>query len=78
MDGNGHLLSLDPSTSNMFSGMPRVDETEADVLNDETFGDCDLEAIKIKSDFGENGEFLGENSAEDLPGLLRFGSAGHR
>lgn len=42
------------------------DETEADVLNDETFGDCDLDTIKIKSDFGENGEFLGNDSLPDF------------
>jgi hypothetical protein len=45
----------------MMTGISIADDTEVDVLNDETFGDCDLEAIKIKSDFGENGEFLGEN-----------------
>jgi hypothetical protein len=77
MDGNGHILSIGALSSNisnnnnnlnlMFPGIPIVDDNEADVLNDETFGDCDLETIKIKSDFGENGEFLGENSASGLP-----------
>jgi hypothetical protein len=75
MDGNGHMLSIGALTSNisnnnlnlMFPGIPIADDTEADVLNDETFGDCDLETIKIKSDFGENGEFLGENSSGGLP-----------
>ena len=52
------------------SGMIVPDETEADVLNDETFGDCDLEAIKIKSDFGENGEFLGDHSSGGLPAFF--------
>ena len=69
MDGNGYLLPVDRSkATNEYGTMfPNADDNEADVLNDETFGDCDLEAIKIKSDFGENGEFLGENSAEGLP-----------
>ena len=76
MDGNGHTLSIGALSSNisnnnninmMFPGIPIADETEADVLNDETFGDCDLDAIKIKSDFGENGEFLGEDISGGLP-----------
>ena len=79
MDGNSHMLSLGASTLNMsnknlnndlgmaFSIIPTADDTEDDVLNDETFGDCDLDAIKLKSDFGENGEFLGDNSTGDLP-----------
>ena len=71
-----HSLSLGPlSTKNLhgdvagmiIGGLPTMDDTEADVLNDETFGDCDLDAIKIKSDFGENGEFLGESLPEGLP-----------
>lgn len=41
--------------------MPLADETEADEFNDETFGACDLDAMQIKSDFGDNGEFLGEH-----------------
>jgi hypothetical protein len=79
MDGNDHILSIGASTLNMsnknlnndlgmmFSVIPTIDDTEADVLNDETFGDCDLDQIKIKSDFGENGEFLGDNPSEELP-----------
>jgi hypothetical protein len=54
----------------MMTGIAIPDDTEDDVLNDETFGDCDLEAIKIKSDFGENGEFLGDNPAGDLPAFF--------
>jgi hypothetical protein len=54
----------------MMTGIAITDDTEADVLNDETFGDCDLEAIKIKSDFGENGEFLGDNPTGDLPSFF--------
>ena len=54
----------------MTSGMIVPDETEVDGLNDETFGDCDLEAIKIKSDFGENGEFLGDHSSGGLPAFF--------
>lgn len=53
--------------NSMLSTIPTTDENEVDVLNDETFGDCDLEAIKIKSDFGENGEFLGDFSSDQLP-----------
>ena len=51
------------STKNGNEQLPSVapDDNEADVLNDETFGDCDLDTIKIKSDFGENGEFLGDH-----------------
>ena len=71
MDGNGYLLPVDRSRATnaygtTFPNMPTIDDSEADVLNDETFGDCDLEAIKIKSDFGENGEFLGESNAGGL------------
>ena len=51
----------------IIGGLPTMDDNEADVLNDETFGDCDLDAIKIKSDFGENGEFLGESLPDGLP-----------
>jgi hypothetical protein len=54
----------------MMTGISINDDVEADVLNDETFGDCDLETIKIKSDFGENGEFLGENPTGDLPAFF--------
>jgi hypothetical protein len=55
----------------MMTGITLPDDTEADGLNDETFGDCDLEAIKIKSDFGENGEFLGDDyRSGDLPGFF--------
>jgi hypothetical protein len=36
----------------MIANLPGPDDSEADTLNDETFGDCDLDAIKIKSDFG--------------------------
>ncbi|CAF2799839.1 unnamed protein product [Rotaria sp. Silwood2] len=54
----------------MMAGIAIPDDGEADVLNDETFGDCDLEAIKIKSDFGENGEFLGDNPPGDLPAFF--------
>jgi hypothetical protein len=50
----------------MMTGITLPDDTEADGLNDETFGDCDLDAIKIKSDFGENGEFLGDNQSGGL------------
>jgi len=79
MDGNSHILSIGASTLNMsnknlnndlgmmFSIIPTSDDTEADVLNDETFGDCNLDQIKMKSDFGENGEFLGDNPSEELP-----------
>ena len=56
----------DDSTS-MMTGLAAPDDIEADTLNDETFGDCDLDAIKIKSDFGENGEFLGDYPAQGLP-----------
>ena len=51
----------------MMTAMLAPDDTEADTLNDETFGDCDLDTIKIKSDFGENGEFLGDFPAQGLP-----------
>ncbi|CAF3393614.1 unnamed protein product [Rotaria sp. Silwood1] len=54
----------------MMTGISITDDAEADVLNDETFGDCDLEAIKIKSDFGENGEFLGDNPPGGLPAFF--------
>ena len=55
----------------MMTGMAINDDPEADTLNDETFGDCDLETIKIKSDFGENGEFLGDNiPGGDLPAFF--------
>lgn len=54
----------------MMTGMVLTDDPEADVLNDETFGDCDLETIKIKSDFGEHGEFLGDHPAGGLPGFF--------
>jgi hypothetical protein len=54
----------------MMTGIAIPDDIEADVLNDETFGDCDLEAIKIKSDFGENGEFLGDNPSAGLPAFF--------
>ena len=54
----------------MMTGMVISDDTEVDVLNDETFGDCDLEAIKIKSDFGDNGEFLGDYPAGGLPAFF--------
>ncbi|CAF4386298.1 unnamed protein product [Rotaria socialis] len=71
---NSHRISIGASLLNMsnkntmLSGLPpTTDDNEADVLNDETFGDCDLDAIKIKSDFGENGEFLGDFSSERLP-----------
>ena len=55
MDGNGYLLPVDRSRATNAYGttlpnMPTIDDSEADVLNDETFGDCDLEAIKIKSE----------------------------
>ncbi|CAF1414304.1 unnamed protein product [Rotaria magnacalcarata] len=75
MDVNdSHRISIGASLLNMsnkntmLSGLPpTTDDNEADVLNDETFGDCDLDTIKIKSDFGENGEFLGDFSSERLP-----------
>ena len=54
----------------LMTGMSTVDDTELDVLNDETFGDCDLDAIKTKSDFGEHGEFLGDPRADDLPAFF--------
>jgi len=82
MAGNSHTLSLGASTLNilnkndlgpMMSVIPIIDDTEADTLNDETFGDCDLDAIKIKSDFGENGEFLGDNLSERLPDFFDTG-----
>jgi hypothetical protein len=82
MAGNSHTLSLGASTLNilnksdlgtMMSAIPIIDDTEADTLNDETFGDCDLDAIKIKSDFGENGEFLGDNLSERLPDFFDTG-----
>jgi hypothetical protein len=79
MDGNSHTLSAGASTLHMSNKntnddlrmmmatvIPPMDDAEADVLNDETFGDCDLDAIKIKSDFGENGEFLGDNQSGGL------------
>ena len=60
------MLSMSNSNGNkdlsqLMGTLPGPDETEADGLNDETFGDCDLDTIKIKSDFGENGEFLGSS-----------------
>lgn len=82
MDGNNHTLSIGASILNMsnnninlnndlgmmFSIIPTVDETEVDVLNDETFGDCDIDQIKKKSDFGVNGEFLGDDpTGDELP-----------
>ena len=88
MDRNSHILSIGASTLNilnktpnnnfntMLSGIPTLDDTEADTLNDETFGDCDLDTIKIKSDFGENGEFLGDNTLERLPDFFDTGDDG--
>lgn len=56
--------------SNMFiSSMPETDDNEDDMLNDETFGDCDLETLKKKSDFGPNGEFLGNQTS--LPAFFQ-------
>ena len=37
------------------------DHVEADVLNSQTFADWDLETIQIKPNFGDNGQFLGDN-----------------
>jgi hypothetical protein len=54
----------------LMTGMVLTDDAEADVLNDETFGDCDLETIKLKSDFGENGEFLGDHPSGGLPAFF--------
>ena len=56
----------------LMTGMSTIDDTEVDILNDETFGDCDLDAIKTKSDFGDHGEFLGDPRADELPAF--FGS----
>lgn len=71
MDVNNPKLSngaSKTSAANNFAMMYSIpDENEADVLNDETFGDCDLNRIQLKSDFGENGEFLGDDTAGDLP-----------
>ncbi|CAM4778550.1 unnamed protein product [Rotaria magnacalcarata] len=64
-------MNLDSDNFGMaLRGIPILEDSEADVLNDETFGDCDLEAIKIKSDFGENGEFLGDNPSDSLPAFF--------
>ena len=64
-------MNMDTGGLNMMmTGMSLVDDGEADVLNDETFGDCDLETIKIKSDFGENGEFLGDHPGDGLPAFF--------
>jgi len=63
--------NTDDISTMMMTGMSLADETEDDVLNDETFGDCDLETLKIKSDFSETGEFLGENlSNTGLPSFF--------
>lgn len=64
-----NLLNKTPNNDfgTMLSVIPPIDDSEADTLNDETFGNCDLDTIKIKSDFDENGEFLGNNSSEQLP-----------
>ncbi|CAF4725286.1 unnamed protein product [Rotaria sp. Silwood2] len=79
MDGNSHTLFIGASILNisnkntnddlntMLSVLSTTDDTEADTLNDETFGDCNLDTIKIKSDFDDNGEFLGDYSSERLP-----------
>ncbi|CAF5010792.1 unnamed protein product, partial [Rotaria sp. Silwood1] len=57
----------DDLNNTMLSVLSTTEEIEADILNDETFGDCNLDTIKMKSDFDENGEFLGDNSSERLP-----------
>ena len=79
MDGNSSTLTVVTSMLNMsnksanedlstiLSVIPTADDTEADVLNDETFGDCDLDTIKMKSDFDDNGEFLGNSISERSP-----------
>jgi len=71
MDINNSISSngaYKTSTTNDFNMMYGLgDENEADTLNDETFGDCDLKKIQIKSDFGENGEFLGDDAPTELP-----------
>jgi hypothetical protein len=59
---NDDLTSLMMMTGTI---MPPSDDNDADVLNDETFGDCNLETIKIKSDFDENGEFLGDHPSSN-------------
>jgi hypothetical protein len=61
------MNTINDGLNMMMTGIPISDDPEDDVLNDETFGDCDLDAIKIKSDFGENGEFLGDHSSGGLP-----------
>ena len=60
----------DDNFNMMMTNISITDATEADELNDETFGNCDLETIKIKSDFGENGEFLGDSQIDDLPAFF--------
>ncbi|CAF5032809.1 unnamed protein product, partial [Rotaria sp. Silwood1] len=57
----------DDLNNTMLSVLSTTEEIEADILNDETFGDCNLDTIKMKSDFDENGEFLGDYSSERLP-----------
>ena len=64
----GHMNEVHHDDLNML--IPTVsltDNADDDILNDETFGDCDLESIKKKSDFGPNGEFLGEHATGNLP-----------
>ncbi|CAF1193922.1 unnamed protein product [Adineta steineri] len=67
MSGHNHIFSTNASTLNKPQKSPvnnfntKFDETEVDILNDETFGNYDFDAIKIKSDFDENGQFLGNN-----------------
>ncbi|CAF3916466.1 unnamed protein product [Rotaria sordida] len=79
MDDNNQTLFIGASILNisnkntnnnlntMLSVLSTTDDTEVDILNDETFGDCNLDTIKMKSDFGENGEFLGDYTSETLP-----------
>ncbi|CAF1198294.1 unnamed protein product [Rotaria sordida] len=79
MDDNNQTLFIGASILNisnkninnnlntMLSVLSTTDDTEVDILNDETFGDCNLDTIKMKSDFGENGEFLGDYTTETLP-----------
>ena len=64
------MNTKDDNMNVIMAEMSVTGDTEADILNDETFGNCDLETMKTKSDFGENGEFLGDNRLDYLPAFF--------
>ena len=72
----GHMFNMhshrhdDSNLMMMTSGSGMIDDNEEDMMNDETFGGCDLDAIKKKSDFGPDGKFLGDQPMGDLPAFF--------